>query len=346
MVCSGAPLALSPRAHDIPAAVFVGAEKGTSPLHFFQYAGLGRIEAVSRTGRIIGDRYVCELPVVIEPVPIGAPFPHITCHIVQSVAVGRILFNRSGACKTIPGFILSGELPLKSIGHGPSTRHELVAPGVHVAREAAPGGKLPFGFRGKALARPTGIGRGIFPGHVHHGFVFSAIDAAARTKGMPPAGSRDKAPPLKVVAQADLSGRRCKHHRAGYQHVGRRIGKLFGGRHLFCNGYVACCSDKLRKLRIGHFVFINIKGIDPHPVYGPAVVHRQLTAIAYTHRVGGSHAEFPAGDEHHAGRQCTGHDRGVRNGLPEIHGPAQHIAQTVCGGHAVRAQGYMISDAI
>src|ERR1051325_10856843 len=83
--------AFAPRTRPVSAAVNVRAQKRSAALHFFRNLRLVRIET-----RVGSDGiFVRASRVIIRTVPIGAPFPDVARHVVQSVTVGRKRRDRS-----------------------------------------------------------------------------------------------------------------------------------------------------------------------------------------------------------------------------------------------------------
>src|SRR5919201_2021057 len=81
----------------VPDAVQVTAKKRAASLHALPDAGL--VGIVARIGTL--GIHPGRSRVIIRVVPILTPLPHVSRHVIQSVAIGRITRRRRGAAKTI-----------------------------------------------------------------------------------------------------------------------------------------------------------------------------------------------------------------------------------------------------
>src|SRR5215470_10864004 len=113
---------------------------------------------------------------VTRAIPVGGPLPHVSDHVVESIAVGRIRGNRRGACVAVRTRVLVRKFPLPGVGHVPVLRRELIAPGIFRAIESAAGGEFPLRLSRQLLARPARIGLGVPVGDMHHGVVFEPLE--------------------------------------------------------------------------------------------------------------------------------------------------------------------------
>src|SRR5271165_7199010 len=90
MVRASANLALASRAHHIARAILIGAQERASALGLLWLGGFGGVQSrlralgVSRNG---ARRH--QLRVVIRPIPITGPLPHVPRHVVEAVTVRR-----------------------------------------------------------------------------------------------------------------------------------------------------------------------------------------------------------------------------------------------------------------
>src|SRR3954447_1983895 len=93
----------------------------------------------------------------VPPALVARPFPHVARHVDQPVAVGLEGTGRRGAGVAVAQQVLPRELTLPGVGHHPSARCELVAPGEDGALETAARRVLPLRLRRQRLAGPGGI---------------------------------------------------------------------------------------------------------------------------------------------------------------------------------------------
>src|SRR5437016_4032641 len=115
MVAGGVYLSLAARADHVARAILVGTKERAAPLYPLPFPRLGGIEG---RGRPLGVADRLAGPgqgfVVIRPVPVGAPLPDVAGHVVQAVAVRRVLRDGSNPGETVvPGVAaLDGKLSL------------------------------------------------------------------------------------------------------------------------------------------------------------------------------------------------------------------------------------------
>src|SRR5580765_4921493 len=105
---------------------------------------------------------------VMSAVPVGGPLPHVSDHVVEAIAVGRIRGDRGGARVAVIARVLVRKLPLPGVGHVPVLRHELIAPGIFRAIEPTARGEFPLRFGRQLLPRPAGVGLGVPVSDMHH----------------------------------------------------------------------------------------------------------------------------------------------------------------------------------
>jgi hypothetical protein len=180
--------ALAPSGRHVAATVLVAAQKRPAALDLLRpNLRLQRIEAVlpARPDRVGGGT----VQVITRMVPVGAPFPDIAGHIVQSESIGGEGADRSGADEAVGRGVLVGEVPLPDVALPAPAAGAVVTPDERLAVESTAGGVFPFRLGRQALAGPAGVGVGIFPGDVHHGVVLPPLDGAAGPLGMAPASA-------------------------------------------------------------------------------------------------------------------------------------------------------------
>src|SRR5438105_4792714 len=88
MIRAGVGLALAASTYHVAAAILIGAQIRSGAMNFLGYPGLAGIDAIGRSLRI--TRYLSggsERLIVIGPIPIRSPLPHISRHVVEAVAV-------------------------------------------------------------------------------------------------------------------------------------------------------------------------------------------------------------------------------------------------------------------
>src|SRR5258708_6258743 len=100
-------------------------------------------------------------------------------------------------------------MSLPGVGQSLASRLKFIAPGVFLAFQTAPRGKLPLSLSRQPLARPTRVGYGIVPGNMNHGVIDIAGNGAAWPIWMSPARSWNPPPPVGHIVQ-------------GHRAVGRR----------------------------------------------------------------------------------------------------------------------------
>src|ERR1700722_895632 len=166
-------------------------------------ARLRRIVGGIGSLRIARDTVSFELLIVVGAIPIAGPLPDISCHVEETVSIGRKLCDRSDSRVSILSGIFVRKMPLVSIGHPFAIWAEVIAPDIWLTCKAAASGELPFSFRRKTLTCPFRVGKSIFIGDVDRGIVPFTDDAGLRTEGMTPICAGYIGPPLKVVVEGD-----------------------------------------------------------------------------------------------------------------------------------------------
>ena len=189
--------------------------------------------------------------VVVGTVEVGADFPDVAGHVVETVVVGGKAFDGSGGGEAVEGGVVLGKLALEGIG-GPgfAVGLGLVAPDEEGVVEIAAGSALPFRFGGEAFFGPFAVGVGVVLGHADDGVVHFVGDGAVGAGGMLPVGTGDKLPPLPFRAGlplVDFAGGGFEDEGAGFELVGGGVGKIFFGETALGLGLVAGGLDEFRR---------------------------------------------------------------------------------------------------
>src|SRR5687768_13193642 len=99
------------------------------------FCGFCGIERNVRTLRIARDASNArEFRVIVGAIPVTAPFPNVSAHIMEAITVGWKHRDGRDAGETIGAIILDRKFSLIGIRHEPSARMELIAPGVNPSR--------------------------------------------------------------------------------------------------------------------------------------------------------------------------------------------------------------------
>ena len=137
MTQTGVRAGFHPRRRPIAGAVKFAAKKRTTTGDSLGRVGLVRVETGRRPLGII----LWTLPVIVCPVPIHAPFPHVAGHVVQSIAVGGKLSDRGRHAEAVLGGVLIRKAALPKVGDAFFVRLEFLTPDVFFSVETTPGGK-------------------------------------------------------------------------------------------------------------------------------------------------------------------------------------------------------------
>src|SRR5262245_6185802 len=133
--------------------------------------------------------------VVVDVVPIGAPFPHVPRDVVEAEGIRREGIDGRRARVAVVASVLAWKMPLEHV-------HAVLAKGLELAapRErsvgACPRGILPLRFRWEARPRPRAIRAGVVPRDVDQGMVPAVLQGRLWSFGMPPVRTFDLTPPL------------------------------------------------------------------------------------------------------------------------------------------------------
>src|SRR6187399_3452590 len=123
-------LALATCAHQVSRAILIGTEKRPAALHALGRVGLVRIVGGWRPGWIVGNRVLMHVERVVWPIPVAHPLPYVSGDVDQSVAVRRKLSYGRDPREPVAARVVVGEVAVMNVGHLPSTRAELITPGI------------------------------------------------------------------------------------------------------------------------------------------------------------------------------------------------------------------------
>ena len=99
------------------------------------------------TGRVF-LRILEEKLVGVRAVKVGAVLPDVSGHVVKTVGIGWVGFDRSRALKAVVACVFVGKLSGEDIGEPLFSGLEFVSPDVIESILPAPGGQFPFGLGG------------------------------------------------------------------------------------------------------------------------------------------------------------------------------------------------------
>ncbi len=280
----------------------LGAEKRAAALYSLFRAGLGGIVRAVGAAGIDGDgSRGGERGVIVGPIPVGRPLPHVAGHVVQAVGIRCKARDRRGAGKAILRLIAMRELALVDVGVMDTSGRELIPPRVETARASASRRELPLGLGRQTPARPCGIRLGIRVRHMHDRQALASAQLRAGPLGMSPRRARHVLPPLQRIPQIDCASGRREHGGARDEEVLRRARKVRGIEWTLGNRHVAGRLNEGRELRVG-----DLGGVHPETVNLDAMnglrVARDPSHLAQ--RVGRRvtpHRKLPAGDPQHPG---------------------------------------------
>jgi hypothetical protein len=142
---------------------------------------------------------------VLCRVPVSRPFPDITDHVVNAIAVWRERGHGRRSLEAVVVQILSRKFALPRIGLVPAAGREFVTPGILSVFQTAPCGELPFRLGRQILASPACVGKRVSERDVYNRMVVEMVDVALWPIGMPPVGALEEGPPFSPVAQIDLA---------------------------------------------------------------------------------------------------------------------------------------------
>lgn len=209
-----------------------------------------------------------DLDLVMILVPIRSPFPNVSCHLVEPIAVRWKAAYRPNAFKTVLVQILPGKLTLPCVGHVCTTRREIIAPYELSSRQSSSRGKLPLGFHRQLFADPFGIGFHVFIGDLHYGMFCFPFQRARRSLGVAPVGPGNIRPPLIAVAQVDALFGFLKSDGSGHKQLRLRSWIIVWIRHALGGCHMLGRFDKSAELLVGHGVRVHPKSVDGDLVAG------------------------------------------------------------------------------
>src|SRR5450755_2117172 len=119
VITAGVNVPFAARSHHVTGAILIRAEERTAAMHPLGLVIAG-IVAGGRTLRIAYYRTATrqlEPRIIVRPIPVAAPLPHVARHVVKSVAVRRELCDRCDAGKAIRARVLHRKLAFINIRH-------------------------------------------------------------------------------------------------------------------------------------------------------------------------------------------------------------------------------------
>src|ERR1700730_6980757 len=152
-------------------------------------------------GRVFGVRHMASAE------PIGGPFPDISRHIEQPVAICREGAHRRGPLETVGTEVLPREFALPSVRHLAASRGELLAPDKFGAVQSAAGREFPLGLGRQGLTGPTGVSLCIFECDLDHRVIQPSGNGAALAFRVAPVRARRPSPPVRDIAQIHRTAR-------------------------------------------------------------------------------------------------------------------------------------------
>src|SRR5215469_15642658 len=230
-------------------------------------------------------------------IPVDRPFPDITNHVEQTVAIGRELPDWCGPLITVRRQVLPGKLALPSVGHMLAARSEFLAPGVGRAIQPSARGKLPLSLGRQFFANPLCIGFSILVGDMDHRMLRAAFDRTLAAFRMPPVRTWNIRPPIKVIAQIHTVCRLAEDYRSRLEHVGFCPRVVLGSRRTLRQSHILGGVNKPCKLLVSYRVLVNPKAFHPYGMHWPLF---RIMAIR-------PHAECAATDPHHVGVRDVQH---------------------------------------
>src|SRR5260370_24298687 len=133
--------------------------------------------------------------------PIGGPFPDISRHIEQPVAICREGADRRGPLETVGTEVLPGEFALPGVCHLAAYRGELLAPGKFGAVQPAARREFPLGLGRQDFARPVGVSLCVLKCDLHDGMIQLRGNRASLAFRMAPISARLPFPPIRDITQ-------------------------------------------------------------------------------------------------------------------------------------------------
>ena len=177
------------------------------PLFLRRFCGVvGRF----RTAWIAGHPALkFETCVSVHAIPIAAPLPNVSGHIVEAESIRCVLCHRGDPLKSILSRVpaLHREFTLENIGLKFTIWLQLISPGIQLPSPATSRCKLPLRLRREAFTRPCGIGLGIRIGNLHDGIVLTPLEITFRSGRVPPLRTGKVTPPLEIIVQLHRLGR-------------------------------------------------------------------------------------------------------------------------------------------
>src|SRR4029077_3313684 len=123
--------AFAARTDDVARAILLIAKKRPATMDTLLLVRLGRIQWRIRPLWVARhSSFVCERFIVIRPIPVAAPFPNVSGHVVKAVAIRWKRFHRGDAGETVFARIFHWKCSLPRVGHPFSAGTKFIAPDV------------------------------------------------------------------------------------------------------------------------------------------------------------------------------------------------------------------------
>src|SRR5258708_2160169 len=106
MICCRADFAFATRAYDVAGAILVGTKERAATVHFFLFRRLRGTKWRGRALGISGHAPCGDQPcVIVHAIPIAGPLPDVAGHVIEAVAVRRILRDWGDADVAVVTFV-------------------------------------------------------------------------------------------------------------------------------------------------------------------------------------------------------------------------------------------------
>src|SRR5689334_3204047 len=131
MIRPGVDFAFTAGADDIARTILLVAKKRSAAMHPFLLVRLRGVERRLRSLWVSRDpAFVHKCLVIIGTIPIAAPFPHVSSHVVQAIAVWWKGFHRRDAGITVFACIFHRECSLPRVSHPFAAGSQFITPNV------------------------------------------------------------------------------------------------------------------------------------------------------------------------------------------------------------------------
>src|SRR5215204_5717788 len=167
-----------------------------------------------------------------------------------------------------------------------------MAPGIGCPIESASSSKLPLSLGGQLLVLPVGERLGVAEGDVDGRVLLDPGHRAARPLWLPPPGSLHVLPPVRDLAQLDLTRGLHEDKRAGVEHLRKCPRIVCWIRRQLGGGDVTGGFHEVTEALVGDRNSVHPESVNRDPV------HWTLFGIGLL----GSHAERAPGNPYHVGK--------------------------------------------